>query len=86
MWFVIAPNSVRRRMEVTQSRHYRFQRYVGRGIMVMMVRACAGEPGIPPVFPLLLDTDMALIEPAFAWLIEHAVLRGRGRAAETVRT
>jgi len=54
--------------------------------MVTMVRAESGEPSIPPGFPILLDAGMAIIEPAFAWLIEHATLRGRGRASETVRT
>jgi integrase/recombinase XerD len=54
--------------------------------MVMIVRAVAGEPGIPLGFPILLDRQMGVIEPVFAWLIEHATLRGRSRAAETVRT
>jgi len=54
--------------------------------MVTIVRAVAGNPGIPPSFPILLDAHMEIIEPAFAWLIEYATIRGRGRAAETVRT
>lgn len=54
--------------------------------MVTMVRAAAGEPGVPEGFPILLDGSMAVIEPAFAWLMEHATLRGRSHASETVRT
>lgn len=54
--------------------------------MVTMIRALAGEPGIPSGFPILLDRNMAIIEPAFAWLLEHATLRGRSHATETVRT
>ena len=29
---------------------------------------------------------MAIIEPAFVWLMEHAELSGRAQASETVRT
>ena len=54
--------------------------------MVSMVRAVVGEPGIPAGVPILLDHEMAVIEPAFAWLMEHATLRGRSHASETVRT
>ena len=54
--------------------------------MATIMRAVAGVPGIPPGFPILLDRHMAIIEPAFAYLIEHATILGRSRAAETVRT
>ena len=54
--------------------------------MAMIVRAAEGVPGIPPGFPILLDDHMTIIEPAFAYLIEHATILGRSRAAETVRT
>lgn len=54
--------------------------------MVTIVRAAAGEPGIPAGFPILFDREMAIIEPAFAWLMEHARVRGRGRSVETLRT
>jgi site-specific recombinase XerD len=54
--------------------------------VVTIVRAVAGVPGIPARFPILLDGGMAIIEPAFAYLIEHATVLGRSRAAETVRT
>lgn len=54
--------------------------------MVSVIRAVAGEPSIPAGFPILFDANMAIIEPAFAWLMEHAVIRGRSRAADTVRT
>ena len=39
--------------------------------MAMIVRAAEGVPGIPPGFPILLDDHMTIIEPAFAYLIEH---------------
>ena len=55
-------------------------------VMAMIVRAAEGVPGIPPGFPILLDDHMTIIEPAFAYLIEHATILGRSRAAETVRT
>ena len=54
--------------------------------MVSIIRAIAGEPGIPAGFPILFDADMAIIEPAFVWLMEHAELNGRAQASETVRT
>ncbi len=54
--------------------------------MVIMVRAGAEERCIPAGFPILLDREMAIIEPVFAWLMEHAVLCGRARASETLRT
>ena len=54
--------------------------------MAMIVRAAEGVPGIPPGFPILLDDHMTIIEPAFAYLIEHATILGRSRATETVRT
>jgi site-specific recombinase XerD len=54
--------------------------------MAMIVRAAGGVPGIRPGFPILLDDHMTIIEPAFAYLIEHATILGRSRAVETVRT
>ncbi|MXZ52397.1 MAG: tyrosine-type recombinase/integrase [Acidimicrobiaceae bacterium] len=54
--------------------------------MVSIIRASSGEAGIPEGFPILLDTDMAIIEPAFAWLLEYTVFGGRSRAGDTVRT
>ncbi|RIA46421.1 site-specific recombinase XerD [Hephaestia caeni] len=55
-------------------------------VMVMMVRAAGGEPDIPDGFPILLDAQMAIIEPAFAYLLKHAIIRGRSRSQDTVRT
>lgn len=52
--------------------------------MVSIIRALAGELGIPARFPILFDADMAIIEPAFLWLMEHAELSGRAQASETV--
>jgi|TARA_Y100000815_G_C13347268_1_gene502584 site-specific recombinase XerD len=43
-------------------------------------------PNVPAGFPILFDADMAIIEPAFVWLMEHAELSGRAHASETVRT
>ncbi|WP_454887374.1 hypothetical protein [Sphingomonas oryzagri] len=54
--------------------------------MVTVVRAGAGDPSIPAGFPILFNADMAIIEPAFVWLMEHAELSGRAQASETVRT
>ena len=54
--------------------------------MVTIVRAGSGELGIPAGLPILFDADMAIIEPAFVWLMEHAELSGRAQASETVRT
>jgi site-specific recombinase XerD len=54
--------------------------------MVSIIRAASGEASIPEGFPILFDADMAIIEPAFVWLMEHAELNGRARATETVRT
>lgn len=45
--------------------------------MVTIVRAGSGELGIPAGLPILFDADMAIIEPAFVWLMEHAELSGR---------
>jgi hypothetical protein len=44
--------------------------------------------GLPrPGVPLLLDSEMRLIEPACAWLLLYvAVVRGRTRSRETWRT
>lgn len=54
--------------------------------MVKLMRAIENAGGIPTGFPILLDAQMAIIEPAFAYLLEHAVILGRSRASETVRT
>jgi hypothetical protein len=55
-------------------------------VMAMIVRAAGGVPGIPGGFPILFNNQMAIIEAAFAYLIEHATVLGRSRAVETVRT
>ncbi len=54
--------------------------------MVSMIRAFSGMPNVPLGFPILFDADMAIIEPAFVWLMEQAELSGRAQASETVRT
>jgi integrase len=43
--------------------------------------------GLPtPNVPILLDAEMRLIEPACAWLLHVALVRGRTRSKETWRT
>ena len=43
--------------------------------------------GLPtPNVPMLLDADMRLIEPACAWLLHVALVRGQTRSKETWRT
>lgn len=54
--------------------------------MVTIIRAGTGGASIPLGFPILFDTKMAIIEPAFAYLLEHAQAHGRPQASETVRT
>src|SRR5205807_1468827 len=46
-----------------------------------IVRALAGHPEIPADFPLLVSESMAILEPAFAWLLELATIPGRSHAA-----
>lgn len=58
----------------------------GERLVVSIIRTVAGEPGIPASFPILFDAQMAIIEPAFAWLLEHAALQGRSSVSDTVRT
>lgn len=54
--------------------------------MVRIITAAMGYPEIPVGFPILVSERMAIIEPAFAFLIELATIPGRSHAAETVRT
>ena len=54
--------------------------------MVAIIKAIANDEGIPAGFPILVDRDMAIVEPAFAYLIERAMIPGRGRRTETIRT
>ena len=43
--------------------------------------------GLPtPNVPMLLDAKMRLVEPACAWLLHVALVRGRTRSKETWRT
>ena len=55
-------------------------------IVVRIIRAAMGDAAIPAGFPILVSGRMAIIEPAFAWLMELATIPGRSHAAETVRT
>src|SRR3546814_17106566 len=52
----------------------------GRWPVVSVIRAASGVPNVPAGFPILFDADMAIIEPAFVWLMEHAELSAIGRA------
>jgi site-specific recombinase XerD len=50
----------------------------------MIIRAAQGAQDIPAGFPILLSSEMQIIEPAFAYLLEQAQLHAY--SAETVRT
>lgn len=54
--------------------------------MVRIIKAAMGYAAIPAGFPILVSERMAVIEPAFAWLMKLATIPGRSHAAETVRT
>jgi len=54
--------------------------------MVRIIKAAMGYAAIPAGFPILLSERMAIVEPAFAWLMELATIPGRSHAAETIRT
>lgn len=53
--------------------------------MARIIREVAGHPGMPERLPILVSDRMAIIEPAFSYLLEVATIPGRSRAAETVR-
>ncbi len=52
--------------------------------VVSIVRAVEGVEGIPPGFPILFDANMAIVEPAFRYLLDLAVIPGRSHAADTL--
>ncbi len=54
--------------------------------MVSIVRAVAGIGGIPTGFPILLDAQMSIVEPAFSYLLELSIIPGRSHSTETLRT
>jgi integrase/recombinase XerD len=54
--------------------------------MARIIKAALGYPEIPAGFPILVWERMAIIEPAFAYLLQLATIPGRSHAAETVRT
>jgi len=54
--------------------------------VVSIVRAVEGVKGIPAGFPILFDANMAIVEPAFRYLLDLAVIPGRSHAADTLRT
>ncbi len=54
--------------------------------MVSIVRAIEGVEGIPVGFPILFDANMAIVEPAFRYLLDLAIIPGRSHAADTLRT
>lgn len=54
--------------------------------MVSIVRTVAGVGGIPAGFPILLDAQMSIVEPAFSYLLELSIIPGRSHSTETLRT
>jgi integrase/recombinase XerD len=54
--------------------------------LARIIPAAAGYPEIPIGFPILISNGMAIIEPAFAWLLGLATIPGRSHAAESIRT
>jgi len=54
--------------------------------MTIIIRTLAGIAGIPAGFPILLNDGMAIIEPAFAFLLEIATVPGRSHSRDTLRT
>ena len=44
--------------------------------MVRIIKAAMGYAAIPAGFPILLSERMAIIEPAFGWLMELATISG----------
>ena len=56
--------------------------------MAMIIRAAQGAQDIPAGFPILLSSEMQIIEPAFAYLLEQAQLHAywRRRCGPTVST
>lgn len=64
--------------------------YVGqrlRSAVVRIVRTLDnGSSSIPSNFPVLVSKEMAIIEPAFAWLLMLATVPGQSHSSETLRT
>ena len=54
--------------------------------MAKIIKATIGYSEMPAGFPILISDQMAIIEPAFAYLLELATIPGRSHAIETVRT
>jgi site-specific recombinase XerD len=60
--------------------------HIGIKLMVMVIPATKGQPGIPAGFPILMSGRMEIIEAAFAYLLELATIPGRSHSPDTVRT
>src|SRR5215813_7159175 len=60
----------------------------GKRVAELLFTTAAFQPqGLPTAnVPMLLDAKMRLIEPACAWLLHVALVRGRTRSKETWRT
>jgi integrase/recombinase XerD len=58
----------------------------GSDVMAVIVHAVDDVSGIPAGFLILLDDKMAIIEPAFAFLLELATVPRRSHSPETLRT
>ncbi len=57
-----------------------------RAAMARIIRAVPGHTDIAQGLPILVDERMAIIEPAFAYLLELATISGRAHSAQTLRT
>lgn len=58
----------------------------GSKTMVRIIRAAEGNKTIPEGFPILVDQEMRIVEPAFEYLLEIALIRGRTASPRTVQT
>jgi site-specific recombinase XerD len=54
--------------------------------LLFTTRAFQPQGSPTPNVPMLLDAEMRLVEPACAWLLHVALVRGRTRSKETWRT
>ena len=54
--------------------------------MARIIRALANEGDVPTGFPIVFDDNEHIVEPVFEYLISLAVISGRARAPETIRT
>ena len=53
--------------------------------MAIIVRAAPNRGRVPNGFPILVDDEMNIIEPAFSYLLEAATIPGRTLSTDTIR-